>query len=111
MTAVSTDTGDTVAVPLDPYEDLLVQFDIAKARVEQAERECQILREQILKLLPTQDEAPDGIVGLVNGRKRVSFMPSGRRRVNIGILRDKYPGIASECTDHVVVWALRTHSA
>jgi hypothetical protein len=104
------DTGDAVAVPLDQYEDLLVQFDIAKARVDQAEQECQILREQILKLLPTQEEAPDGIVGLINGRKRVSFTPSGRRRVNIGTLRDKYPSIATECTDHVVVWALRTHS-
>lgn len=98
---MSTDDGmehpDVIA--LDDHAALLDDYAAAIAARDAADREARQLRELIEKLLP--DAAPDGVVGTVGGRVRLTYRPHAARLLDVISLRSRYPGIAEECTKWV----------
>lgn len=104
----SVDDDKTVTVELDEYGELLYRYEQAKERAQQAKAEAEDLRQMVMKLLPGEDEAPDGVVVTVAGVPRLSYKPYGTRQLAVAKLRDLYPTIAAECTDWVVRWRLTT---
>lgn len=102
----STDSDNAVTVELDDYAELLGRYEQAKRTAAEAKALAEELRQMLMKLLPGEDEAPDGMVVTVAGVPRLSYKPYGTRQFSVAQLRNLYPTIAAECTEWVVRWRL-----
>jgi hypothetical protein len=106
-TPVENDADTAVIhVSLDEYEILIHEYERAKQRAAEAEAEAEEVRTMLLKLLPGEDEAPNGVVATVRGVERLSYKPYGARHLSLSRLRSQYPSIAAECTEWVTRWRL-----
>jgi hypothetical protein len=101
-TSAEAQEDSAVYVALDEYEELIDRYEQAKQHVQEAVEAADEVRSMLLKLLPAEEEAPDGVIATVGGVERLSYKPYGARQLNVRRLRDLYPAIAHECTDWVV---------
>jgi hypothetical protein len=94
-------------VPLDDYAELITELEHARSARDRATEEFDRLRAMVLKLLPDPSEAPDGVVCVVEGRERASYLPSSMRHLDQQLLRQSYPTVVQACTAYVTRWSLR----
>jgi hypothetical protein len=91
-----------VQVELDEHASLIEDYLHHRRARDRAIAEMAAVRELIEKVLPTEQECPDGVVGTIGGRQALSYLPHARSNVDRQTLTRRYPQIAAEVTKWAV---------
>lgn len=95
--------AEPVRIALDEHSELVDAYRVARRNRDRAVADMEEIRALLEKVLPDEDEAPDGVIGTVAGEPAVTYAPHARRDVDRDLLRRRYPHIAEECT----TWQVR----
>lgn len=102
-----TEPGATT-VDLSSYVDLIEEYERAKRIHAACTLEVHRLRDMLIKLLPNEQEAPDGVLAVTGSVPRLSYRPAVSRTLDQRKLALHYPAVRDACTEHLTRWSLRS---